>query len=88
MRKLNKTIRAATRKFAVLTGVTGLILAAGINWAEAAETSTTGASPMPGELHVLFLFVLMLGGLVMTVVRPQERVRVRGRPEKRRPARR
>ncbi len=88
MKKFIKLIRSTTRQLVTLTGLTGLTFAAGIDWAQAAETGTSTASAMPGELHVVFLFLLTLGGLIVMAIRPQEQAEVRGRPEKRRTARR
>lgn len=88
MRNLTKHIRVATRKLVTLMGLTGLTFAAGIDWAQAAENSAAATGTMPGELHVVFLFLLTLGGLVFAVVRPQDEARVRGRAVRRRTTRR
>ncbi len=88
MSKFAKFIRSTTRQLVILTGLVGLTFAAGIEWAEAAETGAEATSAMPGELHVIFLFLLTLGVLAIMIIKPQERARVRGRPEKRRTTRR
>ena len=88
MNKFTKFICSTTRQLVILTGLTGLTFAAGIEWAQAAETGTSTASAMPGELHVVFLFLLTLGRLIVMAIRPQEQAKVRGRPEKRRTAQR
>jgi TRAP-type C4-dicarboxylate transport system permease small subunit len=83
-----KYICGITRQIVILTGLAVLTFAAGIEWAQAAETGAATASAMPGELHVVFLFLLTLGGLAVITLAPQERAKVRGRPEKQRRARR
>ena len=88
MSKFAKFIRSTTRRLVILTGLVGLTFAAGIEWAEAAEPGAGATSAMPGELHVIFLFLLTLGVLAIMIIKPQERARVRGRPEKRRTTRR
>ena len=88
MKKFTKLMRSTTRQLVTLTGLAGLTFAAGIEWAQAAETGTGTAGAMPGELHVVFLFLLTLGGLFVMAIRPQEHAKVLGRPEKRRTARR
>ena len=88
MSKFTNLIRSTTRQLVILIGLVGLTFAAGIEWAEAAETGATATSAMPGELHVVFLFLFTLGGLAIRLVRPQDKARVRGRPENRRPTRR
>lgn len=88
MGKFTGFIRNTTRQLAILIGIIGLTFAAGLEWAEAAETGTKATSAMPGEFHVVFLFLLMFGVLAVMVVKPQQRSRVRGRPEKRRTAQR
>jgi hypothetical protein len=88
MSKYTRIIRNTTRQLVCLVVVIGLTFAAGIDWAEAAETGARASGTMPGELHVILLFALMLGMLAHLVAKPQQRARVRGRPEKRRPARR
>ena len=88
MSKFAKFIRRTTRQLVILTGLVGLTFAAGIEWAEAAETGAEATGAMPGELHVIFLFLLTLGVLAIMIIKPQERARVRGRPEKRRTTRR
>ncbi|MDA0653491.1 MAG: hypothetical protein O3C49_09480 [Proteobacteria bacterium] len=88
MRKFTGFIKNTTRQLTILTGIIGLTFTAGLEWAEAAETSARSAGGMPGELHVVFLFLLMFGVLAVMVVKPQQRSRVRGRPEKQRTARR
>jgi hypothetical protein len=87
MRKFTGFIRNTTRQLAILTGVIGLTFAAGLDWAEAAETGARATGAMPGEFHVVFLFLLMFGVLAVMVVKPPQRSRVRGRPEKRRTTR-
>ena len=88
MRQLHRMIRSTSRQIAITVGVIGLTFAAGIEWAEAAEAGVATGNAMPGELHVVFLFLLTLGLLAATVFRPLERVKVRGRPEIRRSRRR
>ncbi len=94
MSKFAKFIRRTTRQLVILTGLVGLTFAAGIEWAEAAETGAEATGAMPGELHVIFLFLFLflflfaLGVLAVMIIKPQERARVRGRPEKRRTTRR
>ncbi len=88
MGKFTKFIRSTTRQLVILTGLAGLTFAAGIDWAEAAETGAETTGAMPGELHVIFLFLLTLGVLAIMIIKPQERAKVRGRPEKRRTKRR
>jgi hypothetical protein len=88
MSKFPKFIRGTIRQLVILTGLAGLTFAAGINWAEAAETGAKAAAAVPSELHVIFLFLLTLGVLGLMVIKPQERARMRGRPEKRRTTRR
>ena len=81
MNRMIRAIRSTSRQLAILVGVTGLTFAAGIKWAGAAESGAGVTGAMPGELHVIFLFLLTLGVLVATLCRPPQRVRVRGRPE-------
>jgi len=81
MNKLVRTIRSTTRQLAILTSVTGLTFAGDIKWAEAAEAGAGVTGEMPGELHVIMLFLLTLGVLAATLCRPQQRALVRGRPE-------
>ena len=88
MSKYTRIIRNTTRQLVCLIAVIGLTFAAGIDWAEAAETSAKTSEAMPSQLHVILLFVLTLGLLAHLVAKPQQRARVRGRPAKRRPARR
>lgn len=83
MSKFTKTIRGTARQLAILAGVIGLTFAAGIEWAEAAETGAAASGAMPGEVHVVFLFLVTLGGLAIMVIRPQERATVRGRSARR-----
>ena len=88
MSKFTNIIRSTTRQLVILIGLVGLTFAAGIEFAEAAETVAEASSAMPGELHVILLFLLTIGLLVIMVIKPQGRAKVRGRPEKRRTKRR
>ena len=90
MSTFTKIIRSTVRQLFILTMLVGLTFAAGIKWAEAAGTGAgaeaTGA--MPSEIHVIFLFLLTLGVMAHMVIKPQQRARIRARPQKRRTARR
>jgi len=90
MRNFTNLIRSTTRQLVILTALAGLTFAAGIQWAEAAEAGSRAATAnaMPSEIHVVFLFLVTLGALAVVLSRPQERVKVRGRADKRRARRR
>lgn len=88
MRNFNYFIRKITRQLVILTGLIGVTFAAGIDWAQAAETGAETTGAMPGEFHVVFLFLLTLGVMALMVIKPQQRARIRARPTKRRATRR
>lgn len=79
MSKVNGIFRSIPRQLAILTGVIGLTFAAGIDWARAAEPGAAATSAMPGEMHVIFLFLLALGVLAASVFKPRKRARAKGR---------
>ena len=88
MSDFSKFFRSASRQIAILAGLVGITFAAGIEWAEAAETGPAASGAMPGEFHVIFLFLLTIGVMAHMVVKPQQRTRMRLRPKKRRARRR
>jgi hypothetical protein len=75
-------IRNSARQLGILTSVMGLTFAVGMGWAEAAQFETASTGTMPGEWHVVALFLLTLGILAASIFRPPEQAKVRGRPER------
>ena len=88
MSAFNKIIRSTSRQLVILIGVIGLTFAAGLDWAQAAETVAGPADEMPSELHVIVLFLLTLGVLAASIMKPKERAKVRGRGRRPRSPRR
>ena len=88
MGNFSKIIRSTIRQLVILIGLAGITFAAGINWAEAAETGAAATGAIPGELHVVFLFLVTLGVMAFMVIKPQQRSPARARPSKQRTTRR
>lgn len=77
MTDMTTYIRHVIRQTFVLIAVVGITFAAGINWAEAATTQSSGA--VLNELHAILLFMATIGMLLQLMVKPRRRARVRVR---------